>query len=203
MIKTIFPVNILVKDFDMPEQFSNELSAAVQAIFQNLLVEKGLSRDQLADEEVPVFTETNIRAFPALKQLQDMFADGFFELASSFEENTLTKELISKMVSINIGKLPLMRKGDYKRIHGHTSSIAFGVFYLTDVDNEKFGGQLILKDPSFHSNSSFHPPEDYAVTTKKNRLVVAPAYVWHEVTPYTGDEERVTVVVNLHFDTVD
>lgn len=202
MIKTIFPVNILVKDFDLPDDFTRELSSSVQSIFQTLVVERGLSRSDVSDEEFPVFTPENLEKFPVLTQLRELFIDGFYELASSFEENTLTRDMIAKMVETNFGKLPLMKKGDYKRIHGHTNAIAFAVFYLTDVDNEKHGGKLILKDPSFHSNFSFHPPEDYEVETRKNRLVIAPAYVWHEVTPYLGDEDRVTVVVNLHLDTL-
>lgn len=202
MIKTVFPVNVLIKDHNLPEEFTKELSAAVQAIFQSLMIERGLSREDVSNEEFPVFTENNLKAFPVLKQLQSLFIDGFYELASSFEENTLTKEMIEKMVSANVGKLPLMKKGDYKRIHGHTNAVAFAVFYLTDVDNARHGGQLILKDPSFHSNFSFHPPEDFEIETKKNRLVIAPAYVWHEVTPYLGDEDRVTVVINLHLDTL-
>lgn len=202
MIKTVFPVNVLIKDHAMPVECTDELSSAVQAIFQSLMVEKGLSKDDIANEEFPVFTEDNFIAFPVLKQLQETFIDGFYELASSYEENTLTRDMIAKMVSSNMGKLPLMKKGDYKRIHGHTNAIAFAVFYLTDVDNERHGGELILKDPSFHSNYSFHPPEDFAIETKKNRLVIAPGYVWHEVTPYTGDDDRITVVINLHLDTL-
>lgn len=203
MIKTVFPVNVLIKDFDKPEHFSSELSSAVQAIFHSLMIEKGMSRDQIANEEFPVFTEKNFQAFPVLKELQQMFVDGFYELASSYEENTLSRDMVEKMVSANVGKLPLMKKGDYKRIHGHTNAIAFAVFYLTDVDNDRHGGKLILKDPSFHSNFSFHPPEDFEIETRKNRLVIAPGYVWHEVTPYTGDEDRVTVVINLHLDNLD
>lgn len=202
MIKTVFPVNVLIKDHTMPDEFASELSSAVQAVFQSLMIEKGLSRDDIANEEFPVFTKENLAAFPLLKQLQEIFIDGFYELANSYEENTLTRDMIAKMVSSNVGKLPLMKKGDYKRIHGHTNAVAFAVFYLSDVDNKRHGGELILKDPSFHSNYSFHPPEDHAIETKKNRLVVAPAYVWHEVTPYTGDEDRITVVVNLHLDTL-
>jgi hypothetical protein len=202
MIKTVFPVNVLIKDHDMPDEFTNELASAIQAIFQSLMSEHELTKDDVANEEFPVFTEENFQAFPVLKQLQEMFIDGFYELASSYEENTLTKEMVAKMVSSNVGKLPLMQKGDYKRTHGHTNAIAFAVFYLTDVDNKKHGGQLILRDPSFHSNFSFHPPEDFAIETKKNRLTIAPGYVWHEVTPYTGDADRLTVVVNLHLDTL-
>ncbi len=203
MIKTVFPVNVLIKDFEKSESFSSELSACVQAIFQSQLIEKGLTRNEVGDNEFPVFTSENLEKFPILKELRGIFIDGFFELANSFEENVLTKDIIAKMVSTNVGKLPLMQKGDYQRLHTHTSSIAFGIFYLTNVDNDKFGGKLMLKDPSFHANSSFHPPEDYEIETRKNRLVIAPAYVWHEVTPYNGDDDRITIVINLHWDNVD
>lgn len=202
MIKTAFPVNVLIKDYDDLGNFSDNLTTAVQTIFQNLIAEKELSRDDVTNQEYPVFTEQNLSIFPELKQLQEMFVDGFFELANSFEENALTREIISNMVSINAGRLPLMKKGDYKRVHAHKGAIAFAVFYLTDVDNEKHGGQLVLKDPSFPNNYGFHPPEDFVIDTKKNRLIVAPAYVWHEVTPYTGDKDRLTIVVNLHPDAV-
>jgi hypothetical protein len=203
MIKTIFPVNILVKDYDLPSEFTDELSSVIQAIFQRLMTETGLSRSEIANDEFPVFTAENCQTYPILKQLQGMFVDGFYELASSYEENILTKDLVEKMVSANVGKLPLMKKGDYKRTHGHTLATAFAIFYLNDVDNNKHGGQLILRDPSFHSNFSFHPPEDFAVDTKKNRLVVAPAYVWHEVTPYYGETDRLAVVINLDNNIVD
>lgn len=202
MIKTIFPVNILVKDFEMPDSFTDELSTTIQSIFQSIMLERGLTKQEVGDNEFPVFTDENLEAFPALRTLREMFIDGFYELASSYEENTLTRDMIAKMVHANVGKLPLMQKGDYKRLHGHTNAIAFAVYYLTDVDNERHGGKLVMKDPSFHSNFSFHPPEDFEVETKKNRLVVAPAYIWHEVTPYSGDEDRLTVVINLHLDTM-
>jgi hypothetical protein len=198
MIKSIFPVNILVKDFDMPISFTEELSATVQSIIQTIMVEKNLTLEEVADDEFPVFTDENLEQFPDLRTLREIFIDGFHELADSFEGNTLTREQIARMVELNVGKLPMMRKGDYKRLHGHTGAVAFAIFYLTDVDNEKHGGKLILKDPSFHSNYNFHPPTDFEIETKKNRLVVAPGYVWHEVTPYLGDEDRVTVVVNLN-----
>lgn len=202
MIKTIFPVNVLVKDFDLPEEFTSDLSASIQSIFQGLVAEHGLSREKIGDDEYPIFTKENLEKFPVLVQLREMFIEGFCELAESFEGNTLTRDTITGMVETNLGKLPLMQKGDYKRLHGHTGAVAFAVFYLTDVDNERHGGQLILKDPSFHSNFGFHPPEDFKVETKKNRLIVAPGYVWHEVTPYLGDEDRVTVVVNLNLDSL-
>ena len=200
MIKTLFPVNILVKDYELPDSFSDDLSASIQAIFQIIMIENQISKEEAGDNEYPVFTEENMQTFPTLRELRKMFVNGFYELASSFEGNTLTRENVETMVHANVGKLPLMKKGDYKRLHSHVNTIAFGIFYLSEVDNNKNGGKLILKDPSFHSSPGFHPPSDYEVETKKNRLVVAPGYIWHEVTPYSGDEDRITIVVNLHPD---
>jgi hypothetical protein len=197
MIKTLFPVNVLIKDYELSNEVIDELASAVQAIFHSLMTERILTRDQVTNNEFPVFTEANCEAFPALKQLQQMFADCFYELASSYDENMLTREMIDNMVSTNVGRLPLMKHGEYKRMHGHTNASAFAIFYLTDVDNEKHGGKLILRDPSFHLNFGFHPPEDFTIATKKNRLVVVPGYIWHEVTPYTGTDDRLAIVVNL------
>tara|TARA_B110000879_G_scaffold67026_1_gene93842 strand:+ start:56 stop:670 length:615 start_codon:yes stop_codon:yes gene_type:complete len=203
MIKTIFPINVLVKDYDLPEDVTNELAIAMPAIFQSIMLEHDIDADEASSNEFPVFTDKNLEAFPALLKLREIFTDGFFELANSFEDNTLTRELISNMTKFNIGKLPIMKKGDYQRLHGHVNAVAFAIFYLTDVNNERQGGELILKDPSFNTNYGFKPPEDYAVETKKNRLVVVPGYIWHEVTPYTGDDDRITIVMNLCLDNLD
>ena len=72
-----------------------------------------------------------------------------------------------------------------------------GYTYLKDVDNQRKGGELILHDPSFHNNFGFTEQNQFPISTIKNRLVIAPAYIWHEVTPYTGEENRVSIVLNL------
>ena len=101
------------------------------------------------------------------------------------------------MMDNHAGRLPIMRNGDYKGIHSHPGSTAFGIFYLTDVDNKKDGGKLILRDPSFHTNPGFRSLMTHEIETKAGRLVIAPSYIWHEVTPYYGKEDRITVVSNL------
>lgn len=203
MIKSIFPVNILVKDLDMSDEFCEELNVAVNTIIESVSAEKGLTKDEIGDNEFPVFTEENIKVFPQLAVLRELMIDGFYELSQSYEnEDTITREDLAKMVQANVARAPVMQKGSYKRLHNHTGAIAFAVYYLSDVDNNKHGGKLILKDPTFNSNYIFRPGQDHEIETKKNRLVVAPAYIWHEVTPYIGDEDRVTVVINLDYSRV-
>lgn len=200
MIETVFPLKVLIKDCDKSPEFSAEVSTVIQAIFRSVMVENSLDRSTAGDNEFRIFTQENLELFPVLRELQQLFIDGFYELASVYDYNPYTRDMIEKMVSVNHSKLPLMFKGDYKRLHTHTNTAAFAIFYCSTVDNDQHGGKLVLKDPSFHSNLGFHPSKDYEVETKRNRLVVAPGYVWHEVTPYTGEDVRVAVVINLHLE---
>ena len=46
MIKTIFPINVLVKDYDLPEDVTNELAIAMPAIFQSIMLEHDIDADE-------------------------------------------------------------------------------------------------------------------------------------------------------------
>lgn len=200
MIQTIFPVNILVKDYEKSNDWNCTISAFIKAHFTKVIEEKG-SYNAATDEDIDVFTEENMTAFPELREMFNMFIDGFYELSSALtadNEIPLTREEITKKIGKDLGRLPLMRNGDHKNLHTHNEALAYAVFYLSDVDNEKEGGQLVLHDPSFNTLRYFTSQKTIGIKTKKNRLVVAPAHVWHEVTRYTGNNERLTIVLNLH-----
>jgi len=57
-----------------------------------------------------------------------------------------------------------------------------------------------LHDPAFHGAYNYHEERTYSIETKKHRLVISPNHIWHEVTLYTGDNERMAIVVNLSAD---
>ena len=196
MIHSIFPTNILIEDVDFSDDEVTELTVAINTIFKSHEALTG-SHVVSGEDSMPLFTDENITVFPILKKLKQLFADGFYKVAESNPNNSVTKESIEIMMDNHAGRLPIMRTGDYKGIHSHPGSTAFGIFYLTDVDNKKDGGKLILRDPSFHTNPGFRSAMTYEVETKAGRLVIAPSYVWHEVTPYHGKEDRITVVSNL------
>lgn len=196
MIHKLFPSNVLIKDVDLTDQQIFDIEVAINAIFKSHEAITG-SHIVSGEDSMPLFTEENINTFPIIKQLKDIFLDGFCELAQSLPNNIMTRDDIELMMDNHSGRLPIMRSGDYKGIHSHPGSTAFGVFYLTDVDNKKDGGKLILRDPSFHTNPGFRSDMTHEVETKAGRLIIAPSYVWHEVTPYCGKEDRITVVSNL------
>lgn len=200
MIQTIFPTKILVKDFDRSDNWNQTICAFIRSHFTNAIEVKG-SYMAAGDEDIDVFTEENMSQYPELRDLFDMFVDGFYDLSQAYSnsiDKNLTREEIKERLSKDLGKLPLMRKGDTKRIHNHCEADAFGIFYLNDVDNEKEGGQLILHDPSFNSLRHFCDDKILEIETKKHRMVIAPSNVWHEVSTYLGEEERQTIVLNLH-----
>lgn len=199
MIHQLFPANIIIKDYSLDDRWNNEIDSIVQSAFVQHMASDQLSYAKTGDNELPLFTEENLKTFPILNDLRQMFVDGFYELAKSFPENTLTKQYVEQQVRLNTGKLPFMKKGDYKSVHNHLKASAFAIFYLTDVDNDTEGGELVLRDPSFHSNFQFHHSPEYRIPTKRNRLVIVPAYIWHEVTPYFGENTRTTIVMNLDF----
>lgn len=196
MIHSLFPTNVLIKDIDFTEDQVFDMSVAIQAIFKSHEALSGSHVDS-GEDSMPLFTKENLETFPILKQLKEIFLEGFLELAQSNPDNALTRESIEIMMDNHAGRLPIMRTGDYKQIHSHPGATAFGVFYLSDVDNDKDGGKLILRDPSFHTNPGFRMKMTHEVETKAGRLIIAPSYLWHEVTPYYGDEDRITVVSNL------
>ena len=204
MIKEIFPTKILVKDFDKSQDWTDELKSIVLAVFAEEET-KGKDFYEIANDSLPLFTDENMEKFPILKEVREYFIEGFYELASSFdnyEEHSrlfdLTPEGIRKKVSKELGRLPFMKGGDFKEVHNHIGAHAFGIFYLEDVANDSEGGQLVLRDPSFNSNLGFAGSQRYKVETKRNRLVVAPAHVWHEVTQFDG-EQRTAIVINLNY----
>ena len=198
MITSIFPNKVLIKDFDLSDDWNNNITALVKAVFAKELAEKGNYTDA-GNDSIPVFTEENMKSCPELAELRQMFVDGFYELASSYSINRLTKEITEQRVQAELGRLPFMKKNDFKRIHNHNSTIeAFGIFYLTDVDNDKEGGELILHDPSFSGTLNFHEERTLQIQTKKHRMVICPNHIWHEVSRYTGEKERITIVLNLN-----
>ena len=201
MIYDLFPTKVLIKDTELTDQQLFDLDVAIQAIFASYEAMTG-SHVTSGENSMPLFTEENLRTFPVLQDLRNIFIDGFVELGLSNKQNELkedTRKKIEQLVDNHAGRLPIMRKGDYKQTHTHPGTAAFGIFYLTDVDNEKDGGKLVLRNPAFHNTPAYGESQRFEVETKAGRLVIAPSYIWHEVTPYYGDEQRVTVVSNLSY----
>ena len=204
-VRKIFPTNIVVRDVDISDQQEQDLLVAIESIFLHTYhitrEEARKDTDGVGNcaDPIPVFTKENLEVFPILKEIKDIFIDGFHELAESYDNNNMTKEDVSNLFGDTYGQLPILKAGQNMSAHTHPGTIASAVFYLTDVDNENDGGQLVLRDPSWHSTPGFRNDMEYEIKTKAGRLVVFPVHVWHEVKTYFGEKDRVTIVANLSY----
>jgi hypothetical protein len=208
MIVTPFFTELLVKDFDMDESWTNELITTLKVLTMNKdnnctlaqsLEDKtiaGLFKyDKQKSTKPYIIHEESASQHQVIKDLRNIFLDGFLELNKSYGNQYTKSEIKDKFVK-DSGNFAVLENGMHVGAHNHPS-IAFAIFYLSDVDNEHDGGELILHDPSFHRNTHFHDKKEMSISTKKNRLVVGPAHVWHEVTPYLGKDPRMCAVIDL------
>ena len=199
MIYDIFPSTIYVKDYDLPQHWSDELKTILNTIVYNEKA-SGKSLNEIANNSLPLFTKENEKKFPYLAEVKEYFIQGFYTLAQHSDipkELNLSLEGIRSKIAKETGKLPIAQPGSYQSTHNHIGAMAFGIFYLDDVDNKKDGGELILHDPSFNSNMGFACNPIHKIETKRNRLIIAPAHIWHSVSMFSG-KSRSTIVINLN-----
>lgn len=196
-IVSIFPTKILIEDIDLSENDASELDVAVETVLTQFKAQESLTQMEVGENHLPLFTEENINNFPVLNKVREHFIDGFAKLAESYGDINFDRDMISKLVHQYTGRLPFMEKGEYKDTHCHAGAVAFGIMYLSDIDNKNDGGLLKLFDPSWSNTIGMKNDPIYEVETKKHRLIIGPANVWHSVSTYRGEETRATIVINL------
>lgn len=203
----IFPSKLVIQDRELTEQQIKDLTVAVQAIFMDNAIHgehtvetrDGNFHSNAWAEPFAVWTPENLKIFPVLQEVKDIFIDGFYELAQAHEFNNLSRDDVATLFADNYGQIPIMQTGGSLPVHTHPGAVASAVFYLTDVDNGADGGMLSLRDPSFNTTAGFRNDMEMFIETKAGRLVVFPTHIWHDVTPYHGKEDRMSMVANLSF----
>ncbi len=208
MIVTPFSSKLLVKDYNFSNKWNDELINTLKFLSsmkeQNCSFSKILDDDEVAklyeyDEHKStkpyVIHEESAKEFKVIEDLRNIFLEGFCELNRHYN-NQYSEDYLKKVYIKDSGNFAVLKQGQRVGLHNHPS-IAFAIFYLTDVDNNNNGGELVLYDPSFHQNKHFHSKKEIRIQTKKNRLVIGPADMWHEVTPYTGSVDRMCAVIDL------
>jgi uncharacterized protein (TIGR02466 family) len=104
------------------------------------------------------------------------------------------------------------RSGHGNEFHSHPGSFWSGVYYVDDggagVD-ASLGGELEFMDPRGPGPAMYAPQLAFAmahglsvganetVPPKSGRLVMFPAWMLHQVRPYRGSAERISIAFNL------
>ena len=171
---------IWVGQFEHSDEFNADVLNTAKALI-------AITPEPVADHNVDLWVTDN------MKQIRSYFKMGFDALCDNYSE---TKEY--DMDSLNI--INPMNYGDFKSCHTHDHIDAFGVYYLNESDE---GGYLRLYDPRFLNKKSFANETYIEIKPKTGLCVVAPYYIWHEVTPYLGEDQRISLVCNMVFNDVD
>jgi hypothetical protein len=205
MIKDLFPVKIIQKDLEISDEINEKISNTISAIHATV---KASSNFENACEEMFLFNEENLKNCPELSIILDSFVQGFSDLLDANGGDPIYQnheQIKGKIRSTIIGdkrpwtKLPFMRarSNEFKASHTHEQSCVWGILYLQDIDHDLVGGQLYLEDPHRSTQKHFKSDPIVKIEAKKNRLLIVPNYVWHGVTPYSGEEDRLSIVVSL------
>jgi uncharacterized protein (TIGR02466 family) len=103
------------------------------------------------------------------------------------------------------------RSGHGNEFHSHPGSFWSGVYYVDDggIDADpSLGGELEFMDPRGPGPAMYAPHLAYGklglsvganetVRPKSGRLVMFPAWLLHQVRPYRGTAQRVSIAFNL------
>lgn len=104
------------------------------------------------------------------------------------------------------------RAGDANEFHIHPASVWSGVYYVDDAgaaDNPAHGGELELLDPRGAAPAMYAPLLAFAgpgglavgatetIRPKAGRMILFPAWLYHQVRPYRGPGERISIAFNL------
>jgi uncharacterized protein (TIGR02466 family) len=103
------------------------------------------------------------------------------------------------------------RSGHGNEFHSHPGSFWSGVYYVDDggIDADPLlGGELEFMDPRGPGPAMYAPHLAFGklglsvganetVRPKSGRLVMFPSWVLHQVRPYGGDAQRISIAFNL------
>jgi uncharacterized protein (TIGR02466 family) len=104
------------------------------------------------------------------------------------------------------------RAGQSNEFHIHPAAMWSGTYYVDDAgaaDDAAQGGELELLDPRGAAPAMYAPLLAFAgpgglavgatetIRPKAGRLVLFPAWLYHQVRPYRGPGERISIAFNL------
>jgi len=171
---------IYTKQYDDSDEFNKDILNTSKAIIATLPTKP-------ADYNVDLWVSDNMRT------IRERFKSAFDALCFHYDHPP-----DYDMDSFNI--INPMDRGDFKSCHTHDQIDAFAVYYSNESEE---GGKLRLYDPRFTNRKSFCREPYVEIEPKTGLLIAAPYYIWHEVTPYLGEDTRISLVCNMVFKNVN
>ena len=122
---------------------------------------------------------------------------------NNFKDNILHYESIEFDMTTSWGTK--INNNGYIQTHNHSNSFYSGILYLDDVDYDN-GGKLQFSTVGLYPQSfSLNSPSEFTIWNsrmwyikpKKNRLILFPSYLYHNVELYTGNLPRYSIAFNI------
>jgi uncharacterized protein (TIGR02466 family) len=175
--------------------------------------EKFRNPEYIPSNQVNIF-ESSFDLFkepaPVIQELKMFFMHGIVHAVA--QTNGYSLEACEKLRVITDAWYHVTHFGGYISSHTHPNA-SWSAVYMVDPgeqpENMPKGGLLNFKDPRFAANMYLDPgnqnwkkPYHFGSINFEMRpgdLLVFPAYIQHEVTPYYGQLPRITVAANCSF----
>lgn len=95
----------------------------------------------------------------------------------------------------------ICRKGSSHDLHNHPDCCWSGVYYLQAGDSGSQGGILELLDPRPFTEMVSSPGNPCGlrvpITPVNGLMITFPSWLYHRVTPYQGEMERISIAFNV------
>ncbi|MBW9260547.1 MAG: 2OG-Fe(II) oxygenase family protein [Candidatus Thiodiazotropha sp. (ex. Lucinisca nassula)] len=98
----------------------------------------------------------------------------------------------------------VLRHGQYHSMHAHPNATWSGCYYVNgndEVEDQPFSGRFELIDPRPAASLNYAESSNlygrFLLNPNPGQMIVFPSWMQHQVHPYFGDGERITVAFNV------
>ena len=99
------------------------------------------------------------------------------------------------------------RSGDYNMLHAHPGSDWSVVYYVATAsvsDDNPMSGRIELRDPRpaavFANTPGTKSGQPMLIKPQAGMMLVFPAWIEHQVHPFTGEGHRISIAINVTLD---
>ena len=99
------------------------------------------------------------------------------------------------------------RSGDYNMLHAHPGCDWSVVYYVATgrvSDDSPMSGRIELRDPRpaavFANMPGFKSGQPMLIKPQAGMMLIFPAWIEHQVHPFTGEGERISIAINVTLD---
>jgi uncharacterized protein (TIGR02466 family) len=197
--------------YPQPERLNRELRTFI--LDQEAQGDRYRNPEYIPSNQVRIF-ESSFDLFKdpsrVIQELKGFFLHGI--LQAVMQTNGYAREELERLRVITDAWYHVTRFGGYISSHIH-SNASWSAVYMVDPGRQPEdlpkGGVLNFKDPRVTANMYLDPGNQkwqkpfhlgsINYELRPGDLMVFPAFIQHEVTPYFGQEPRITVAANCSF----